>query len=835
MKKQKKKLLSLFMTFVCICTLFTGVLGSSKTAEAANPNDFVRACWVSYIDIQALLQNTSEDDFRRIYTSMCQTALDNNCNTMLVQVRPFGDALYPSSYFPWSSTINSNCSNPGYNPLAAMVQISHSMGLKIEAWLNPYRVSSSTSKTNQLNAGTYSESNQNFYNKYKSSMIEYTYSNNNCIALNPADATARDLIVKGVQEIVKFYDVDGIVFDDYFYIGTMGNGLSAATKKSNVNSLVRSVYQTIKAQKPNVVFGISPAGNLDNARSDGADIDTWLSSSGYIDYLAPQIYWSNSYVSTYTGATLSMYSDRVNAWNDINNNNTPIYPALALYKAGTSQSTDVGWSNSSTNLRDQWVIARDSGMDGYSLFRFSNFYSANARTELDNLSVEVRKGYLDTTNKYLAYQGQVQGIGWQTSTGDNDVIGTIGQSKRLEAFRAKLGDLVTSGGIQYRSFVQGIGWQGWAYDGAVSGTVGAGKRIEAVQMSLTGAAAQQYDIYYRSYVQGIGWMGWTCNGRTSGTMDKSLRIEAMQFQLVKKGAVTPTPTTNASIVPLIRYNTHVQTYGWLPTVCDGAESGTNGQSKRMEAVNISLENQEYAGNIEYRTHVQTYGWLGWSANGASSGVTGQSKRMEAIEIRLTGDIANYYDVYYQVHAQNFGWLGWAKNGETAGTTGMSKRLEALKVVLVPKGGAAPGSAENSCQQADIKYRTHVQGIGWQGYSYNGLLAGTEGQSKRLEGIDIELVNPKYSGSIEYTTHVQSYGWSQGWIGAGSVAGTMGQSKRLEAIRIQLTGDMANHYNVVYRVHIQGIGWQDWKANGDLAGTEGQARRLEAIQIKLVEK
>ena len=82
----------------------------------------------------------------------------------------------------------------------------------------------------------------------------------------------------------------------------------------------------------------------------------------------------------------------------------------------------------------------------------------------------------------------------------------------------------------------------------------------------------------------------------------------------------------------VSYRTHVQTYGWQGYVKDGVMSGTSGQSKRLEGINIKLENQEYSGGIKYRTHVQTYGWQGYVENGAMSGTSGQSKRLEAIKI-----------------------------------------------------------------------------------------------------------------------------------------------------------------------------------------------------------
>ncbi len=89
-------------------------------------------------------------------------------------------------------------------------------------------------------------------------------------------------------------------------------------------------------------------------------------------------------------------------------------------------------------------------------------------------------------------------------------------------------------------------------------------------------------------------------------------------------------------------------------------------------------------SILYKTHVQDIGWQGWKSNGTMSGTSGQSKRLEAIRIKLSGEIANKYDVYYRVHCQDFGWLGWAKNGEASGSEDFSKRLEGIEIRLVKK-------------------------------------------------------------------------------------------------------------------------------------------------------
>lgn len=287
----------------------------------------------------------------------------------------------------------------------------------------------------------------------------------------------------------------------------------------------------------------------------------------------------------------------------------------------------------------------------------------------------------------------------------------------------------------------------------------------------------------------------------------------------------------ANTNPSVTYQTHVQDYGWQEWKNDGEMSGTSGLSKRLEGINIKLQN--LSGSVEYQTHVQDIGWQGWKSNGAMAGTSGQSKRLEAIKIKLSGDAANKYDIYYRVHAQDYGWLGWAKNGESAGSEGYSKRLEGIEIKLVKKGGAAPGSTSRPFVCKTITYQTHVQNIGWQAEKADGEVSGTSGQSLRLEAIKIKL-GSSIDGGLTYATHVQDIGW-QSFVSNGQLSGTSGQSKRLEAIKINLTGNAANQYDVYYRVHAQNLGWLGWAKNGQSAGTAGYSYRLEAIQIVLVPK
>ena len=294
------------------------------------------------------------------------------------------------------------------------------------------------------------------------------------------------------------------------------------------------------------------------------------------------------------------------------------------------------------------------------------------------------------------YQVHIQNYGWQTPKSNGQTAGTSGEAKRLEAIKINLSNTSSySGKIEYQAHVQDLGWQDWVRNGTLSGTENQSKRIEAIKIKLTGDIAETYDIYYRVHVQDTGWMDWAKNGEAAGTAGYSYRIEAIEIRLVEKGKGAPGATETPFVQHYVKYTTHVQNHGWQETVYDGNISGTIGLSRRLEAITILLDNKPYNGNIWYRVHVENEGWQNWRSDGTSAGTSGQSKRLEAIEIKLTGEMANKYDVYYRVHRQDYGWMGWASNGSSAGSEGMSKRLEAIEIKLVKKGEKAPGETANA--------------------------------------------------------------------------------------------------------------------------------------------
>ncbi|ACZ31573.1 N-acetylmuramoyl-L-alanine amidase family 2 [Xylanimonas cellulosilytica DSM 15894] len=283
----------------------------------------------------------------------------------------------------------------------------------------------------------------------------------------------------------------------------------------------------------------------------------------------------------------------------------------------------------------------------------------------------------------------------------------------------------------------------------------------------------------------------------------------------------------------VAYRAHVQNVGWQGWAKEGATAGTSGRSLRVEALAFALPKPPASGGIECSAHVQNVGWKGYVKAGQLCGTAGQSLRVEALKLRLTGQLAQQYDVIYRVHVQDVGWMGWARNGGVSGTAGMSLRTEAVQVRIVPKGQAAPGSSVPAAVQVGLSVAPHVATLGWLGGVGAGQAAGTSGRGLALEALRLGSSTP-WSGGIQCRAHVQNIGWT-GWTGQGGVCGTTGRGLRVEAVALRFTGSAASHLDVWYRAHVQDVGWMGWTRGGGSAGTQGYGRRAEAIQVLVVPK
>ncbi len=338
---------------------------------------------------------------------------------------------------------------------------------------------------------------------------------------------------------------------------------------------------------------------------------------------------------------------------------------------------------------------------------------ANEIDTYDDISFEDEAELIASANaehsETISYYVHQQSYGDTKAVGSGEVAGNCGTNKRLEAFYITRTSSSTSehkGDIKYCAHSQSVGWTDWVTDGKMAGTSGKSKRMEAIRIELTGELAEDFDIYYKTYMSNCGWLDWAKNGEISGTVGYGATIEGIQILLVLKDSeYSPNTGRYSSITPDnmndILYSGHVQTYGDLNVVKNGALLGTTGKSKRMEAIKIKLShgsNQMY-GTLNYQVHCQSYGWMDLVNENKVAGTTGESKRLEAISIYLTGDIGKYCDVYYRTHCQTFGWLGWSKNGQNSGSAGYKKRIEAIQIKILPKGSPAPGSTYNNYRDA----------------------------------------------------------------------------------------------------------------------------------------
>ncbi len=369
-----KKRIAVIIT-ACIFSIVSilGVMPYNKAQEVSAFSDSteVRGIWLSYVDFGSLgMKTNSESTFRSKASSFLSKAKSNNVNTVYFHVRAFDDAAWKSSTFKAMSYLTSKASSSkkakntySFDPLKIMVELAHKKGMELHAWMNPYRIS-----------------------------MDYYW--------DPAKQSSTDRILTAVKEVMD-YDVDGIHFDDYFYHAKKGyknkdnasilkvsKDPSAKNKRKYVNKMIKQVYSTVKSIDSGVTFGISPQGNIDNCRSAGADVDTWLSDTGYIDYIIPQIYWTDQWGRT--GKT-KMYTNRLKAWKSLNKEKIPMYIGLASYRTGIKYSDDPGWKKKSTNLADQLNLLRTYGCNGYSLFSAKDLYRSGAKTELSNLNKMVKR------------------------------------------------------------------------------------------------------------------------------------------------------------------------------------------------------------------------------------------------------------------------------------------------------------------------------------------------------------------------------------------------------------------------------------------------------------
>ena len=363
-------------------------LSSKATADTPESDEEMRGVWVSYMELS--MENESsktQKAFEDKFTEIVQKCRESGFNTLIVQVRPFCDALYKSSYFPWSHILTgTQGENPQYDALQIMCDICKENNLKIHAWINPYRVSSNETPKKLSDNNPYIKNS------------EIGIKTDNGIFLDPSNETAQQLISDGVKEIAENYDVDGIQFDDYFYptedesfdkkqyeayIEKYGkeNSMSLDNwRMQNVNTLICKVYRTIKSVDSSVEFGISPQGDIGNNDGLYADVKSWCTCKGFADYICPQIYFSLENPAL-------TFEDCLNSWTSLDfGENVKLYVGLGGYKAGNGEYDEETWLLSDSILADEYDILRNNkSVRGFMLYSYSCLEDDTAKKEINNL------------------------------------------------------------------------------------------------------------------------------------------------------------------------------------------------------------------------------------------------------------------------------------------------------------------------------------------------------------------------------------------------------------------------------------------------------------------
>lgn len=225
--------------------------------------------------------------------------------------------------------------------------------------------------------------------------------------------------------------------------------------------------------------------------------------------------------------------------------------------------------------------------------------------------------------EFIEVEGHIQDEGWRPVS---KTIGTKGKGKHLEAFRARLtGKLSERFELQYQTHIATLGWTYWKFEGEVSGTVGKGLAIEAVRFRLVqkpisqGHPLRGVGLEYRTHIAHQGYLGYVDEGQLSGTTGLAIQVEALEVLIDGKNGC-------------IELEGQVAQIGWQPA---SKLAGTVGKGLQLEAFRLRLKGElAKIYDIEYRSHVQDKGWLPWVKNGGTTGTVGEVKRIEAVEIRL---------------------------------------------------------------------------------------------------------------------------------------------------------------------------------------------------------
>lgn len=384
----------------------SAIRSSRGRAEGPGGSGELKGVWISYLEWQAMPRAQAE--FQKAADAMLDNCASWGMNAVFLHAHSHTDAAYPSHILPWSKFVSGvQGKNPSYDPFGYLVQAAHQRGLQVHAWFNPYRVTGYQMDWDEVSD----------QNPAKQWLTDGDPSNDRWVLcqggqyyLNPSVPQVQELVAASVQEVLQKYDVDGIHFDDYFYpsvddsresawfdkpeYDASGSSLPIADwRRENVNQLVSRIYSLVKDEKPGAVFGISPQGYLKNLRSDTSmfvDIDRWMTSSGYIDYIMPQLYWG--FEARTSDGSLAPYAFDQNlaSWIALKQKGpVKLYLGLGMYRAGTNVSdhNEISeWLRCEDIMKRQVESGRASGqVSGFCFFSYSSFLEETSAKEAANL------------------------------------------------------------------------------------------------------------------------------------------------------------------------------------------------------------------------------------------------------------------------------------------------------------------------------------------------------------------------------------------------------------------------------------------------------------------
>ena len=368
----------------------TAAVVSSNTAK-----DEIRTVWLSYMELNPEKLDT-EEAFRKRVQNLLEPMTALSVTDVFLQVRPFADAIYPSKLFPSSSAVVRHRGDPlPLDFLAVFLSEAKQANLRVHAWINPFRVSSSVGDVaafkNDPAVGPLLNS------KGAPCVIAW----NGGVYFDPASAKVQSLIVRGVHELLETYDLAGVHIDDYFYPtddASFDSESFAAYQRSggkddllsfrrkNVSALLQELYQEVKSFGSDKVFSVSSSADIEkNENVFAADVKLWGSADGYCDWLIPQIYFGFSHETRPFEQCAKEWRTRCT------NKSVRLLGGLAAYKVGKEDpfaGTGIAeWTSSETILGDQVKALRKCSYDGFALFSasFLNFDKKLCAKVLKNL------------------------------------------------------------------------------------------------------------------------------------------------------------------------------------------------------------------------------------------------------------------------------------------------------------------------------------------------------------------------------------------------------------------------------------------------------------------